>query len=201
MLQSIRLVLPNAIREKGTTMTVNVEFRSLAPTDEALRELEKRFFRYPKALRKEFARMKNLKPATAEEISQLEEEVGELPLDYFDFLMSHNGGRPEPSICKSIDGKKYVVDDLLALSYKLKFGSSITNYMNVYRDRIPGQSLPIGNSPGGDVYLLDLRKDEFGSILYWRHELESNGIGTHYYGNIKKVANSFSDFLNQFTEK
>ena len=189
------------MHEKGTKMTVNVEFRSLAPTDEALRELEKRFFRYPKALRKEFARMKNLKPATAEEISQLKEEVGELPVDYVDFLMSHNGGRPEPSICKSIDGKKYVVDDLLALSYKLKFGSSITNYMNVYRDRIPGQSLPIGNSPGGDVYLLDLRKDEFGSIIYWQHELESNGIGTHYYANLKKVANSFSDFLNQFTEK
>lgn len=66
-------------------MTVNVEFRSLAPTDEALRELEKRFFRYRKALRKEFARMKNLKPATAEEISQLKEEVGELPVDYVDF--------------------------------------------------------------------------------------------------------------------
>ena len=40
--------------------------------------------------------------------------------------------------------------------------------------------------------------DEFGAVLYWRHESESENDGSHYYGNVSKVANSFSAFLSQF---
>ena len=142
--------------------------------------------------------MQNLKSATPRDVERLQKEVGTLPADYVDFLTTQNGGRPKPSVCKSIKGRKHVVAHLLALSYELKFYLSITNYLHVYKDRIPSTSLPIGDSPGGDVFLLDLRDEEFGAVLYWRHESESDNDGSHYYGNVSKVANSFTAFLSQF---
>ena len=179
-------------------MTNNLKFRTFVPTEEELRFAQIHFMPYTKAEKKEFARMQNLKPATLEDVNRLQEDVGRLPRDYVDFLTVQNGGRPHPSVCKSIKGRNYFVSHLLALSYELKFYLSITNYLDVYKGRIPSKSLPIGDSPGGDVFLLDLRDEEFGAVLYWRHESESENDGSNYYGNVSKVANSFSEFLSQF---
>lgn len=179
-------------------MQNNLKFRTFVPTEEELRFAQIHFMPYTKAEKKEFARMQNLKPATPSDVERLQEEVGPLPVDYVNFLTTQNGGRPKPSVCKSLKGRKHIVAHLLALSYELKFYLSITNYLNVYQGRIPSKSLPIGDSPGGDVFLLDLRDEEFGAVLYWRHESESENDGSDYYGNVSKVASSFSGFLSQF---
>ena len=179
-------------------MTNSLIFRTFIPTEEELHFAQIHFMPYTKAEKKEFARMQNLNPATPSDVERLQKEVGTLPADYVDFLTTQNGGRPKPSVCKSIKGRKHVVAHMLALSYELKFYLSITNYLQVYKDRLPSKSLPIGDSPGGDVFLLDLRDDEFGAVLYWRHASESENNGSHYYGNVSKVANSFSAFLSQF---
>ncbi|MBF5007664.1 SMI1/KNR4 family protein [Diaphorobacter caeni] len=180
-------------------MTTEVVFHPLGPTEEQLRFAQAHFIRYSKSQKKEFERLLQLRPATPEDIDKLELLVGKIPVDYAEFLKTQNGGRPHPSRCRGNDGHIYVVNDLLALSFNLRFYANVLNFMGIYRNRIPDRSLPIGSSPNGDVFLLSLRNDDFGAVLYWLHELEAEENGSEHFGNVKKVANSFTDFLAQYT--
>ncbi len=78
--------------------------------------------------------------------------------------------------------------------------STIFYNINIYASRIPLRSVPIGASPGGDIFLLDLRNNEFGRILYWRPERETEGCADFFYENIEVVSDSFSNFLTQFMD-
>ena len=154
--------------------------------------------RYSKSQKKEFARLQQLVPACADDIAQLEALLGPMPADYTAFLCTHNGGRPEPSRIRAANGRRYVVNELLALSFTLRIYASVNNHLEVYRRRIPAQSVPVGRSPSGDLYLLDLRPATWGAVCLWQHEREAEGDGSQHWDNVIAIAPTFTAFLNGF---
>ena len=175
-----------------------VQFRPLGPSAQEIEFLQSHFVRYSKSQKKEFARLQQLVPACADDIAQLEALLGPMPADYTAFLCTHNGGRPEPSLIRAANGRRYVVNELLALSFALRIYASVNNHLEVYRHRIPAQSVPVGRSPSGDLYLLDLRPATWGAVCLWQHEREAEGDGSQHWDNVIAIAPSFAAFLNGF---
>ncbi len=103
------------MRSKKQTMNSKVIFRSLGPSDDDIKFAEANFLRYSKAQKKEFAKLRDIKPATAADVKNLQMLVGKLPDDYINFLETQNGGRPIPSICVSMSGVNYIVNEIFAL--------------------------------------------------------------------------------------
>lgn len=128
------------------------------------------------------------------EIERLEERVGKLPPDFREFLLRINGGRPDPAGFSFQAGPRADESDV-DWFFALGQGSpyEILHSLEVYRDRIPMGLLPIASDPGGNLLLLSLRRDDFGSVFFWDHEEESPPNPTM--SNAYLVASSFSAFI------
>src|SRR5260221_2493440 len=81
-----------------------------------------------------------------------------LPQNYREFLLRHNGGRPEPSVFKI---KEYpsndnigVVDTFLGISEKSE--DSLQNYIKAYSNRLPKNIIPIAYDPGGNLICISI---------------------------------------------
>jgi hypothetical protein len=68
----------------------------------------------------------------------------------------------------------------------------------VFKDALPPTLVPIGCDPGGNQILLSLQPPHAGGVLFWDHDsgdvedvVEALGRG-----DLKLIANSFSDFLD-----
>ena len=152
----------------------------------------------PSRRKKEFARLQQLGPASADDIAQLQALLGPLPADYAAFLCTHNGGKPEPKLFRAANGRHYVVNELLALSLTLRIYPSVNHHLTVYEQRIPKLAVPVGRSTSGDLYLLDLRPATWGAVCLWQHEREAEGDGSQHWDNVIAIAPTFTAFLNGF---
>jgi hypothetical protein len=147
--------------------------------------------------------VKSEAPITFDEVEEFETLISQrLPDEYKNFLLHHNGGRPEPSGFKfSLNGYEWdiaMIAWFLAL-YKGEY-ENITNYFYTYQDRIPKDMLAIAHDPGGSLILLGLEGDNKGKVFFWLQELEGDDGEPPTYDNVAFVANSFNEFLNSFTE-
>ncbi len=119
-----------------------------------------------------------------------------LPDDYRSFLLTHNGGVPEPSNVKKTESD-------IQWIYGIHNGenwASLEEQTKAYRNRIPFKTIPIGNDSAGNIYLLSLRDNSIGEIWFWDHENESDKIADEYFENITKLNSSFSEFLSELYE-
>jgi len=119
-----------------------------------------------------------------------------LPDDYKKFLLEHNGGAPVPSTNKI---PETFVQWIYGIQDEENWASLEWN-IEIYDERMPSNTLPIASDPGGNQFLLSLRPDTYGEIWFWDHENESDTNAKDYFDNIRKSANSFSDFINDLYE-
>ena len=119
-----------------------------------------------------------------------------LPDDYIQFLLEHNGGAPVPSTNKT---PETFVQWIYGIQDEENWASLEWN-MEIFDERIPSKTLPIASDPGGNQFLLSLRKDSYGQIWFWDHENECETNAKEYFDNIIKSADSFSNFINDLYE-
>lgn len=78
--------------------------------------------------------------------------------------------------------------------------SSVMKDANNYFGRISRYMLPIADDMFGNLFLLSVRKKDFGSVYFWDHEFEydedyDEGTVETYEDNLTKVAVTFTDFV------
>lgn len=144
-------------------------------------------------------------PATEADIKAFEAEIeASLPDDYKTFLQDVNGGRPE-RMCFSPQwqGQSYAnryslstVSELFGL--RDDEGLDLRDECENFDERIPGQTIPIGRDPGGNLIILVLNKDHLGAVHFWamEHEVDFEIGEVPDFSNIAFLATSFSEFLN-----
>jgi hypothetical protein len=136
------------------------------------------------------------RPASEAEVQAFEKLIGaRLPPDYRIFLLTHNGGCPEPQWHFKGDVSAFMSLDNEGSSPKLE------QYLDIYRNRIPDDAIAIGLDSVGDALCLRVGRDGFGELHFWEFGKESDEerVGNQYY-NMTKLASSFTEFLSTLDE-
>jgi cell wall assembly regulator SMI1 len=137
-----------------------------------------------------------------QDVAAVEEQLGyHLPEDYRRFILAHNGGRPVPDYFP-IQGNPYFGDH--ASVHELHCIASgeyldLRRQVQVFRDRVPPELLPIAHDPGGNLLCLGVSGLEYGKVYYWDHEQQVAEGETPDYENVYLVADTFADFLEQLS--
>lgn len=138
-----------------------------------------------------------------ERLEAFEKELGiELPNSYKEFLLTYNGGRPEPAMFPIVGEGDDTDGSIIAYFLGIKEGefSSLTRYKRFIGDRVPKEFLPIAQDVGGNLVCLCTKGKDKGKIYFWDHEEESDIDGFPTYDNLYFVANDFEEFLNSVVE-
>jgi hypothetical protein len=114
-----------------------------------------------------------VRPATTAAIRRFEAKFDcNIPPEYVQFLLQHNGGTPKRNYCH--DGKGSYQD----FEIQHFFGIRPTGFdsleiaWKVYAGRIPRDTFPIADDAGDNLVLIAQDKKRRGSILFWDHEDE-----------------------------
>jgi len=133
------------------------------------------------------------------DILKLEATIkSKIPDDYKEFLLQHNGGRPQKyyfSFKLNSKVTKGYLDWFLGIHKKMN--ENIYQYIKMYKNRIPSDLIPIGHDPGGNLICLKIKGDNVGSIYFWDHENEVEEGEKPNYNNLSLVSKSFSEFLTK----
>ena len=133
-------------------------------------------------------------PLNEADIKNIEAKLDlSLPLEYQEFLLKNNGGKPSPDAVK-YEGEYF---DFVSCFYGARFNTysdDIFRNREEYKEYILPHYLAIGDSPGGDIYCLSLKEQDYGAVYYWDHEL-ANYDGEPWEENMVKLANSLTEFL------
>jgi hypothetical protein len=120
-----------------------------------------------------------------------------LPLDYRDFLGSHNGGCPSPNACWVDDiGDFVLVDELYGIARD--DASDLQFWIEEYGDEMPEGSVIVGGDPGGAMFILGTTVD-FSGIYFWDHQHWYAGSSEEN-GNTFFIAETFSTWIQTLQE-
>lgn len=139
-----------------------------------------------------------IKNITEKDIEEFERRANVKLLDaHKQFLLKHNGGRPEKNCYDSIDiGDKKIGSDIDCF-YTIQEDEYNNLYENMddYEDRIPKGFIPIAGDSCGNVICMGLENsgDNCGEIYFWEHEEETDEPN---FDNMYLLANNFTDFIN-----
>jgi hypothetical protein len=153
-----------------------------------------------------------------QEIEQTEKTLKvSLPLQYKNFLLKHNGGRPEPDKF-DIDWTKDQIHSEVRqecsedwrssmfgcfLSIHEGESSHLLEYNQVsFENRIPKETIAIAYDAGGNLILLGISGQQTGKVLFWAKDYENwesddEIENVSWYDNIGFLADSFDEFLNE----
>jgi len=133
-------------------------------------------------------------PLSPDDLAEVEAKVGRpLPEDYKLFLLKHNGGRPV------LDGVRHNGEhfDFIGHFYAVRgemYYNDLVRQIGEHEGMIPKGYLPIGESPGGDVFCLSLKNPTEGAVFHWDHE-EANYGGEPWEFNMTNLSPSLVVFL------
>lgn len=130
--------------------------------------------------------MKEMYPKISDPIKIFEDFLGkELPRDYRLFLEQTNGGIPfrKYFLFKDSDNDGTIVNILFGITDN-DYNSLIKHY-NEYKNIVPSCMIPIGNDQGGNMILLSIGGNSYGSIYFLDHEKAAF-----------LIADSFEEFIN-----
>lgn len=150
--------------------------------------------------RLEVIRPKGVRPATEKQISELESLLGcDLPIEYRNFLISSNGGRPNPD-CVRVPGVPYVdnvgVGTLFHLQPSKPGMDEITYEVQRTKELLPKGHLPIAGS--SDLFSISLSPKTFGAVHWWNHDTEElDDDGNFLASAAHLLASSFDEFLTR----
>jgi len=133
--------------------------------------------------------------ATEEHLWELESKISRrLPEDYREFLLLHNGGRPEPKSFTFVEDGHDTSSSMQSL-YSLSNDEydALEDNFETFTNRIPSGTIPIGCDGLGNQILLGLHGDIRGKVYFWDHEEEpQNPLD---WSNVILVADSFDAFM------
>ncbi len=133
----------------------------------------------------------SLQPVSKQEVEAIEWVLGvKLPDDYLECAMVNHGGRPSLKCLDFAKRKDNVFQSLLPLTEQSK-RMGVVQMISSVTDRLPGQVIPFGNDPGGNLYCFDYRRSPSPRVVYWDHEL---AVGNPPEA-IVPVAESFTELL------
>jgi hypothetical protein len=120
-----------------------------------------------------------------------------LPLDYRDFLVGHNGGCPSPNACWVEDIDDFVlVDELYGIARE--DASDLQFWIEEYGDEMPEGSVIVGGDPGGAMFILGTTVG-FSGIYLWDHQHRYLGSSEES-GNTFFIAETFSTWIHALQE-
>lgn len=121
-----------------------------------------------------------------------------LPRDYKEFLINYNGGNPDPCCFsfKNTPEKGSFIDNLFGVIKDLN--NNLLLNIDLYKNRIPTNFIPIGDDPGGNLILLSVKTPDRGKVYFWDHEMEADTDQGEIadYSNLTLISDSFEEFLN-----
>lgn len=117
-----------------------------------------------------------------------------LPKDYRGYIKTTNGGTPQKNSFNIPGQGDDVVNRFFSLVSKNK-SETLPYAIKLYKERIPGEMIPIGNDPGGNLILISTKGDQRSCIFFWDHDTEADDEPQPFYGNITLVSKSFSSFI------
>lgn len=139
---------------------------------------------------------------TERDIARVEMRLGiSLPLQYREFLRSHNGGRPKPDafpIADNASDDHGLVDYFLCIKDDDVY--NLADWVTDFQNRVPPDLLPIAVDPGGNLICLAIAGQNTGKVYFWDHENEVTEGETPRYDNVYFVTNSFKDFVDSLAE-
>jgi hypothetical protein len=121
----------------------------------------------------------------------------EFPVDYRNFLITNNGGKPKQNLVPSVNSDVQWIFGMVNEPYY----ASLFQHIDMFHKRIPSWYFPIANDSAGNLYLMSMYIENRGLIAFWKHEEETDGNAEQFFDNMSFVANSFTDFLDQLTNK
>lgn len=136
-------------------------------------------------------------PVTESDIQAFETHLNaRLPEEYRQFLMQHNGGKPEPR-CFPVDIDGFPNEDCITYFLCLSDTEqdSLSKTLKIYRNRIPANLLPIALPVAVDLVCLSISGDDYGTVYFWDHNWEVTEYEPDY-TNVHFVAHSFNELLN-----
>jgi cell wall assembly regulator SMI1 len=138
-------------------------------------------------------------PATPADIESLESKIGgRFPDDYREFLLQSDGGRfARNSVRLANLGDETVLNALNRVGDDPRY--RIASDYDLFRmvDRIARLSIPFGDDPGGNRFLISVEPETYGAVFFWDHENEpvEGGNSIAQFPNLHRLANSFEEFI------
>lgn len=114
----------------------------------------------------------------------------ELPVDYRNFLLLHNGGEPTLPYFNFKENPDDGSDVRAFLSLYPSKHTNLLAHIKTFEDRYPKGFFPIGFDSSGNLILIAIKGKERGVIYFWDHETE----------NIEVIRDNFIQFLSSLKE-
>ena len=143
---------------------------------------------------------------TNKSINSFEEQFAiKLPEDYIKFLLETNGGMPEEDWefdFLEIDTLKYtstIIQEFLVLYNEETTATDDLrkNYLIVKEENsLPLNFMQIASDPSGNMICICLSDEDYGSVFFANHELETTETGNLV---TSIIAKSFSEFVSKLS--
>jgi hypothetical protein len=144
--------------------------------------------------------MDNNQTLKKQKIEQIEKEWNiKFPDQYKLYLKTSDGGRPDKTYC-SFNNINFLLDNLLAICAKKEYDFYRINRI-VYANRIPHNTCIIADDQCGNLIIISLNQTDYGKIYFWDHNWEANEGEKPTYSNMKLIANSFDEFINNLKDE
>lgn len=167
-----------------------VNIKKLGMSEQEIKDLESKGFGLDKKQRKLMLEMHGMEAVNISDLNELQVHF-KLPEDYKNFLLENNGGTPLPNAVKTENNVR-VINNFLAIKAPKGFYDTIENYLEIYKKRMPIDTIPISSAGSSDLILM--KADGVGEICYWDHNFESEN-DEDYSDNLEVLAPNFSEFL------
>jgi hypothetical protein len=134
-------------------------------------------------------------PVQDADLKKIEASLGyALPLEYRNFILQNNGGRPVPHRFSTVDGK--IESGVKLLFPVADVGDNLLSEIDDFTltGTIPRNLFPIATDPIENRLLLSGAGDDVGSVYYWSWDEEPDDT-TCSYRYMRKIADNFNDFL------
>ncbi|WP_080962677.1 SMI1/KNR4 family protein [Chromobacterium subtsugae] len=175
-----------------------MKYLQLGTSPQEIEFLLKHGVKYDKRTKKQLlAAYEYQEKPTRSEIEFYSKNIGiKFPEDYLNFLTIQNGGKPDPSSVK-IGNKEKSIQYLYA--FKNPMESCTLDYaITIFNGRIPQGFIPIAHESSGSLLIMNCTVDGLGEIYFWDHNNEADNSISPYFGNMKKIAQSFTELEKIF---
>jgi ankyrin repeat protein/predicted DNA-binding WGR domain protein len=150
--------------------------------------------------RLEIIRNKGVRVPNEKQVSELEASLGcKLPAEFRNFLLSVNGGRPNPD-CVRVQGVPYI--DNVGVGTLFHFQPAKPGMDEItYEVQRTNQLLPKGHLPIGgrsDLFTISISPKTSGAVYWWNHDTEElDDDGNFLPSAAYLLASSFDEFLTR----
>jgi hypothetical protein len=131
-------------------------------------------------------------------VSALENRLGLVfPADYRNFLLTINGGRPDPYIFDGGPAGKCVLNEFYGIGDRPGLVGDMADMASLVEGRLPAKFAQIGEDPGGNLYLLATAGSGTTGVFFFDHENEPEDADIPWskFPNMIRIADSFTDLL------